>query len=466
MHASHSSQVGLKLQRIQTILTRDDTDRGAASVRSILALLAFVYLLLGKDLPDGYSDTHLLLIDLSITYLTYSVLLLVSNIIWPGPILARRIISMLADTAIITFAMIVGGEVTSAFYGGYLWVTIANGLRYGRMHLYFTDLLSVLGFCLVLMYTPFWHVQITLGLGLLLWLILLPGYVSALLKRLENALHKAKFANKTKTDFLSNMSHELRTPLNVIISYSDLLEEEAISDGNRRLADDAGKIQQSANHLLFLINGILELSRIESDRSHFNGECFDIRLLLENIQAGMQERLDENENTFSIRYNLDQFQVYTDELKLKQVMLHVLDNANKFTVGGNIQVDVFSAGSNFNSSLVIQVKDNGIGIPAGQLSTIFEPFSQVDGTITRKYEGVGLGLTIAKHFIEVLGGSIDVRSSEQEGTTVTVRIPQQFAKCSIELEAGSQEDGNALHRAAGDDLPGKKNPAGSRVKSR
>lgn len=395
-------------------------------MRIILALGVFVYMLMRKYQGDGFTDSHLIIFYVSIGYLAFSVLLWLSNILWPGEIQGRRVLSMLADTAVVTYAMMAGGETTSAFYGGYLWVTIANGLRYGRRHLYITNLFSVLGFSLVLWYTPFWHSQRTLGIGLMLWLVLLPSYVSVLLKRLEIALHRANLANKVKTDFLSNMSHELRTPLNVIISYSDLLEEDAVANGNRQLADDAGKIQQSASHLLSLINGILELSRIESERGHYNSECFDIRLFFENIQAGVQEQFDQNGNTISIRYNLEQFQVYTDQLKLKQVLMHILNNANKFTDNGKIQVDVFSTGKHINPTLSIQVRDNGIGIPASQLSMIFEPFTQVDSTITRKYDGVGLGLTIAKCFVEILDGDIYVRSAEDEGTVVTINIPQHI----------------------------------------
>lgn len=440
-------QIKSIIRSVHRVLTRGDTDSGAAGVRTLLALAVFIYLLIRKDHLNEYSGSNSYIFYLSIAYLMYSVLLWGSTIIWPGELSLRRGISILADTMVVTYAMIAGGEPTSAFYGGYLWVTIANGLRYGRKYLYLTNLASVLGFSLVLWYTPFWHSQLTLGLGLMLWLILLPGYVSALLIRLEAALHKANFANKAKTNFLSNMSHELRTPLNVIISYTDLLEEDAVENGNRQLADDAGKIQQSANHLLSLINGILELSRIESEKVHYNSEQFDIRLLFENIQAGMQSQLDQRGNRITIRYNLDHCQVYTDQLKLKQVMNHILDNANKFTFNGDIQVDVFSAGSYINPMLTIQVRDNGIGIPSSKLSNVFEPFTQVDSTITRKYEGVGLGLTIARRFIDILDGTIHIRSVEHEGTVVTVSIPQHPVMYAG--ETGSCNEDDSLHQAAG-----------------
>ncbi|MEJ2360805.1 MAG: HAMP domain-containing sensor histidine kinase [Gammaproteobacteria bacterium] len=446
MFTSNSRHHFSAVQCLQSLYRRGGVDMGAATVRIVLALSVVIYLLLRNYYQDGLNNSHHIILYVAIGYFFYSVLQWVSNVIWPGPFVARRAISIVADTLVVTYAMIAAGETASAFYGGYLWVTIANGLRYGRKYMYVTNIFSAIGFALVLWFTPYWHEQQILGAGLLVWLILLPGYVAALLKRLEDALRKANLANKSKSDFLANMSHELRTPLNVIISYSGLLEEDAVADGNKQLADDAGKIQYSANHLLSLINGILDLSKIESGKLHSSSEYFDIRLFFENILSGMQQQFDVRGNFCSINFNLAQYQIYADQLKLKQVMINLLDNANKFTGNGEIQIDVQAAGSKSNPSLKIQVHDSGIGIPEKNLSSIFEPFVQGDSASTRRYEGVGLGLTIAKRFVEMMQGTISVRSRVREGSTFTVCIPQHMTVCAIHTDGNVQQ--TQLHEMA------------------
>jgi two-component system sensor histidine kinase RpfC len=343
----------------------------------------------------------------------------------------RRAISILADAGIVTCALIIAGETAAPFYGGYLWVTIANGLRFGRGYLIVTNVVCVIGFGIALLLSTYWHSQIILGIGLLIWLILLPGYVAALLKRLEVALNKANQANRTKSDFLANMSHELRTPLNAIIGYSEMLQEDAVADGNKQTADDLGKIQRSANHLLGLINGILDLSKIESGKVSVSNECFDIRVFFEDIIVAMQPLFEKRANQCTLEFHLDQYQVNTDKVKLKQIMLNLIGNANKFTESGHIQLILNQRGDGMDSELTIQIKDSGIGIPQDKLTSIFDPFTQVDTSTTRKYEGTGLGLAITRRFVEVLGGSLEVSSQVGLGSVFTLKLPQKRTLCPV-----------------------------------
>lgn len=403
---------------------RGGVDLGAASVRMLLALAVILYLLIKQHYQVQLPDEERSIISTAVVYFVYSLLQWLSNLFWPGPNFIRRVISILADTGIITYALITAGETAAPFFGGYLWLTIANGLRFGRKYLYAANFFSALGFLLVLWWSAYWHTQMILGVGLLLWLILLPGYAAALLKRLEDALSKANLANKAKSDFLANMSHELRTPLNVIIGYSDMLEEDAVAEGNKQVAEDLGKIQRSANHLLALINGILDLSRLESGQVYLTRECFDIRLFFENILAAMQPLFAQRGNLCGIRFMLEQYHVNVDKLKLKQIMINLLDNANKFTTEGRIQIEVRDEGDKSNSLLAILVRDTGIGMTHDKLVDIFEPFTQLDASSTRKYEGAGLGLAIASRYVDIMGGSIHVSSREHAGSVFTVSIPR------------------------------------------
>lgn len=405
---------------------------GAASVRMFLALAVLIYLLLSQYYQAQLPDKQRMIVYMAMMYFSYSLLLWLSNLRWPGPNILRRVISILADTGILTFALITAGETAAPFFGGYLWVTIANGLRYGRSYLYATNLISIFGFALVLVLSSYWQNQMVLGVGLMVWLILLPGYVAVLLRRLEDALHKANLANSAKNQFLSNMSHELRTPLNVIMGYSDILQEDAVAVGNRQMAEDLSKVQSSASHLLGLINGILDLSRIESGWIGISSECFDVRLFFEDILSSMQPMFEQRGNLCGIKFNLEQYLIDTDKAKLKQVIINLLDNANKFTEGGLIQVEVNDVpGICDKPILTIHVQDNGIGIPQDRVAHIFEPFSQVDTSSTRKYEGAGLGLAIAQRFAEALAGNISVISQEGEGSKFSLSIPHGQALCPI-----------------------------------
>jgi len=415
-------------------MERGGDDASAAVVRMFLALSVLIYLLAKLHIKQFLSFEQQTIVYLAFVYFAYALLQWISNLIWPGPNVIRRGISILADAGIVTFALITTGETATPFFGGYLWVTIANGLRYGRNYLFATNIVCVIGFATVLLLSPYWQNQLVLGVGLLVWLVLLPGYVAALLKRLEDALHKATLASKTKSDFLANMSHELRTPLNAVIGYSEMLQEDAVAAGNKRAVEDLSKIHRSANHLLGLINGILDLSKIESGKINIKQECFDIRVFFEDILTGIQPLLEKRGNHCVLELRLGQFQVNTDKLKLKQILINLLGNANKFTEDGDIQVLVEQTGDLMHPAMLILIKDNGIGIPKEKVSSIFDPFMQADNSTTRKYEGTGLGLAITRRYVEILGGTIHVTSEEGKGSVFTVSIPHRQSLCPVYTE--------------------------------
>jgi two-component system sensor histidine kinase RpfC len=417
--------------RLIKLFNRSCTDLGAASVRVLLAFSVLIYLLITNRNNNYLLGEEKSIVYMAVIYFSYASLQWLSSLIFPGPIFTRRAISILADTGVVTYALIIAGETATPFYGGYLWVTIANSLRYGRNYLFVTNIFCVIGFSSVLFLSQYWRNQSVLGFGLLIWLILLPGYVAILLKRLEVALRKANLANKTKSDFVANMSHELRTPLNAILGYSEMLQEDAVTDGNTTAAQDLGKIQHSAKHLLGLINGILDLSKIESGKISLSKECFDIRILFDELTVSMQPLFEKRGNRFEVKYHLAQFQVNTDKLKLKQVMLNLISNANKFTESGKIVVLLENAGLENNRMLIIRIMDTGIGIPQDNLVSIFDPFVQADTSTTRRYEGTGLGLAITLRFVEMLGGTITVNSEENKGSEFTVSIPQQQTLCPV-----------------------------------
>jgi signal transduction histidine kinase len=226
-------------------------------------------------------------------------------------------------------------------------------------------------------------------------------------------------ANKAKSRFLANMSHELRTPLNAVIGYSELLAEDCEIEGNHAAAKDLSKIRAAARHLLHLINEILDLSKIEAGQMELFVEEVPIGDLLDEIDSVLNPLITERNNVFKVDCANRRETIRTDVVKLRQILFNLLGNAAKFTEKGIISLKVESQ----NRWLIITVSDSGIGMTQSQVSNLFKPFVQADGSTTRKYGGTGLGLAISKQFCEMMGGSIDVTSDSGKGTTFTVRLP-------------------------------------------
>jgi signal transduction histidine kinase/CheY-like chemotaxis protein len=243
-----------------------------------------------------------------------------------------------------------------------------------------------------------------------------------LVEKLQVARDAADQANRTKSNFLANMSHELRTPLNAIIGYSEILQEDAVDKGDTTPIDDLLKIESAGRHLLGLINNILDLSKIEAGKMDVFTEEVDIHALIEEVVSIVKPLADKNENVVKVicAANIGSFR--SDQTKLKQCLLNLLSNANKFTSKGTLTL---TAARKDNSRVSFHVSDTGVGMTQEQLSRLFEAFSQADASTTKRFGGTGLGLAITKHFCTMLGGDVAVESSPGKGSTFTITLPDQ-----------------------------------------
>ena len=221
------------------------------------------------------------------------------------------------------------------------------------------------------------------------------------------------------------MSHELRTPLNAILGYSELLEFDLHSTGNQEQLDDVGKIHTAGNHLLSIINAVLDLSKVDAGKMEVIPNEFLVSDLLDEIVTISVPLMLRNQNNLEVQCSDRNLCMHTDIQKLKQVLLNLLSNAAKFSKHCDITLTV-KMGKGSTDDVQFSVSDQGIGIPADKLPALFKPFTQVDGSSTREFEGTGLGLYLTKRFVEILGGAIAVDSREGVGSTFTVSVPKSL----------------------------------------
>jgi signal transduction histidine kinase len=229
-------------------------------------------------------------------------------------------------------------------------------------------------------------------------------------------------ANRHKSEFLANMSHELRTPLNAIIGFSEVLGERLFGELNEKQAEYTEDILTSGRHLLSLINEILDLSKVEAGRMELELTSFDMPLAIENARTFVRERAIKHGIKLDVNIDERLGDYFGDERKIKQILLNLLSNAVKFTPeGGRISIDA----RQLKGSVQISVSDTGIGIAPEDQARIFEEFRQVGSNHAHQSEGTGLGLTLAKKFVELHGGTIWVESEVGKGSTFTFTLPQK-----------------------------------------
>jgi signal transduction histidine kinase len=247
--------------------------------------------------------------------------------------------------------------------------------------------------------------------------------LAELVARLRLSQQQVEAATRAKSEFVANMSHELRTPLNAITLYSEMLQEEAVDDGRQSDVADLTKIQAASRHLLGLINGLLDLSKIEAGRMDLDLQTFDLRQMVTEMISTIDAVVRKNDNTLSVTFGEELGSIHGDLTKTRQILFNLLSNAAKFTSQGSVKLHVDRRAIDGVDCVQFVVADTGIGLTEEQMTKLFRPFVQADASISRKYGGTGLGLSIVARYCAIMGGAVSVDSPAEGGARFTVRLP-------------------------------------------
>ncbi|MEX0697754.1 MAG: MHYT domain-containing protein [Dongiaceae bacterium] len=245
-----------------------------------------------------------------------------------------------------------------------------------------------------------------------------------LAESLHTARSQAEVATRSKSEFLANMSHELRTPLNAIIGFSEIIKNETFGPvGSTKYREYGSDIHGAGQHLLDLINDILDLSKIEAGGEELHEEEIGILEIIRSVMTLVKGRAEKSDVRLVLDLPDGLPMLRADERKMKQILVNILSNGIKFTeAGGSVTLKIWCRPG---SGYVFRITDTGIGMALEDIPKALMPFGQIDSNLSRKYEGTGLGLPLTKHLVEMHSGSLDLQSAKGVGTTVTVRFPAE-----------------------------------------
>lgn len=333
---------------------------------------------------------------------------------------ARRYFTLVVDISATTFCILMTKEVVNPFYLLYIWIFISYGTRYGKRHLRAASLLSFTAYLSVLLYLDQWSLFTFDAVFFLISLLAIPMYQNMLLQKMHEARQEAEQANRAKSAFLSTMTHELRTPLNGIVGMSHLLKATPLTHDQEEYVQS---IATSGSLLNSLIGNVLDLTRLETSQLELDEKRFSIRPLVREVSVALSDKAVTR--GVEVLCDIDETipdQLIGDSQRLKQILFSLLGNAVKFTEEGYVDLRVFPADDG-RRMLRFEVEDTGIGIADEDLDKVFDQFWQADSSTSSMYDGAGLGTTLAKNLVNIMGGSIGMESHESLGSLFWFELP-------------------------------------------
>ncbi|NIK43939.1 ATP-binding protein [Xanthomonas arboricola] len=404
-------------------MNRPDSEHGQAIVRIVLISLILSYVLVPSVRHSLPLHQHTGVLVIVLTGLGLG-LALFGWLLWrPDRSDARRILGMLADYGLMAAGMIQMGEPLAWVYVVVMWVTVGNGLRYGNRYLYLAVAMAVVSFSTTLSMTEYWQRNQRLGVGLAVGLAAVPLYFSSLLRQLTRATAEARRASEAKSRFLANMSHEFRTPLNGLSGMTEVLATTQLDDEQRECLKT---IQASTRSLLALVEEVLDISAIEAGKLRINASDFAVHDTLQAIGLILEPQAKAKGLRYQATIAADvPPRVHGDAGHLQQILLNLVGNAVKFTDHGSVQLKVAATEASGRAGVLLrfEVLDTGIGVPVDMRPRLFEAFEQADTGLARRFEGSGLGTTIARGLVQSMGGAIGFEENPEGGSLFWFELP-------------------------------------------
>lgn len=397
------------------LAARPDSEHEQAVVRLVIGVLLGAFLLPEAMRGGGASAVSPAAIVYGI-YLTAALAILAWIVADRGKSELRRSLGLLMDIGTLTWTMWYFEEQALPTFLVYVWVTLANGFRFGPRYLLLSLFVSVAAFSAVLVSGPYWSQHLALGAGFMIGFVALSLYVLSLVRRMFDALARAEAANQAKRRFISVVSHEMRTPLNAIIGMADLLRDTPL---NREQADMLQTLSVSSRVMLGLVEDVLDFSKIEAGKLSLEQANFDLHALVNSAGRILAAQAAAKGVDFVISIMPEVPPALRgDPHYLRQVLINLAGNAVKFTDSGSVTIHVTAQDeTEAGVRLKFSIRDTGAGIPPEAQKRIFESFTQADQSTARRFGGTGLGTTIAKQLVELMGGTIGVESAVGLGST-------------------------------------------------
>ena len=421
-----------------------------AVLRLVLVTLVYLYVVWTVHRDGSFDGTDLEFVTAGAGFVTLALILLLRVVSAGGHSNLRRAIGMLADNGATTYCLIRMDEGGAFVLGVYLFVAFGNGFRFGRGWLHASQVLSIVGFSVVLWLSPFWSLHITVGMGFMVALLVLPFYVGVLSQRITEAKRRADEANAAKGRFLANVSHEMRTPLNGVIAMADVLRETNLNEAQREIVET---MTTSAHLLLAQIEDVLDVAKIEAGRVTIEARPFDLGKLATGTVKVMLPQARYKGLAINTEIDPSAARWFSgDQHHVRQVLLNLLSNAVKFTEKGEITLRLRATPEGTGAIVRVEVQDTGIGIPESKQAAIFEAFTQADDSVTRVYGGTGLGTTIARHLVMLMQGRIGLTSTVGQGSLFWFEVPLDYAEpqgLDLTSELGVARTSAAIHAATG-----------------
>lgn len=347
----------------------------------------------------------------------------------------RLYLGLLIESSMSFYLMHIDSASFAFIYPLYIWTILGNGFRFGVKWLKIASLFMLSSFSLTIYMQPFWQQSLSLSIGLLLALIIIPTYCASLIEKLSHAKEKAETANRAKSYFLASVSHELRTPLNAIIGYGTHLSDMNLSPSQLKMINASVAAGQ---YLLQLIDQLLQLGKSETQSGIVEKDDFSLTELLTESRDILSVRAQEKGLELLLQSAPECHKTYFGPAKdIKNLILNISSNAIKFTDQGKIIIRSSIMDIDDQLSLIISIADTGIGIDIGSGNDIFEPFQQADESIMERFGGTGLGLAICKQITDKLQAEISVSSEIGQGSIFTLKIP--IAPSALDMDSDHEE---------------------------